>query len=271
MIANVIVILFMALLYHAQCMSIQYPIKIKSIISKLTQTTQLSLQKQMSRISIELPPGVEFGVETSSSIAKSSATPSQKNISSNREIARLLAEMFSTLSSTSVVLFPTETEANNARNLWGKTYKGKVLSIDVPDSVKGYGKLRSRKFSLEEQEQALFQTDGVYVPDDTEVLIIAGPRMKDYKKISIIHDKFDDGTLIILINPRVAACNVLLKDKDSSDVNMKYVQLIGSLFTNTFHYAPPAVATDATTDKELLLYHEINGSWSIAVKGTSKG
>ena len=55
-----------------------------------------------------------------------------------------------------------QTEANLARNLWGATFRGKVLSIDAPDA-KGYGKLRSRKFSAIEQEQALLGSDGIYV------------------------------------------------------------------------------------------------------------
>jgi hypothetical protein len=46
-------------------MSIKYPTKIKSVITKLTQCTQKALQSRKSRIQIELPPGVDYGIETS--------------------------------------------------------------------------------------------------------------------------------------------------------------------------------------------------------------
>ena len=91
--------------------------------------------------------------------------------------------MLSSFSQQIVALFPTEEEAATARSSWGALFRGQVLSIDVPDA-QGYGKLRSRRFSAAEQQQALLATDGVYVPEGTEVLLVAGLRQKDLKASS---------------------------------------------------------------------------------------
>lgn len=263
-----------------QSEDVKYPTKIKSVISKLTTNTQKSLQNRKSRIEIELPPGVEFGVETTSTKANKMESNIDRIKRSNREAARLFTEMFSILSSTTIVLFPTESEASTARNLWGSKFKGQVLSIDVP-TPKGYGKLRSRRFSAEEQEQALMATDGIYIPNGTEVLIIAGPRLKDVKKISKIHEKFGDDTLIILLNARSTSMqsktNLENKSSDNNDDNentSNTINDISNIFENVFNYAPPvikATTTLSTVDskRDLLLYHEFKGKWYLAEKPTT--
>ena len=76
--------------------------------------------------------------------------------------------MLSAFSSNIAVLFPTEEEAAVARSTWGALFRGQVLAIEAPDA-QGYGKLRSRRFSAAEQQAALLATDGVYVPEGTEV------------------------------------------------------------------------------------------------------
>jgi hypothetical protein len=188
--------------------------------------------------------------------------------------------MFSQLSSTTTVLFPSEGEASIARNLWGPTFRGKVLSIDPPESSKGYGKLRSRRFSAAEQEAALLASDGIYVPEGTEVLILAGPRAKDFKKIRRIEAKLGMATLIILINARADAVETLTaakknksaggKDKEGvegtaeTEVALSDTEWIHQTFNSIFNYAPPAV--EAGGERELLLYHEIADKWALVEK-----
>lgn len=237
-----------------------YPRNIKSIVTKLTSCTQDALRGQESRVQVELPPGAAFGVEN-----KKVQLDNDKVEQSNREIALLYCEMFKVLSGTSTVLFPTENMASTARNMWGSKFSGKVLSIDVKPS-KGMGKLRSRKFSAEEQEAALLGSDGVYVPDETELLLIVGPRIKDYKKIKKLHDKFGAGTLFVLINPYLDAALALTKTLD--DETKETVDWIDSTFVNIFTYKPPLLEG---ASKELLLYHEYKGKWLLAEKTVDKG
>lgn len=236
----------------------QYPTKIKSVLSKLTACTQRALQDRNSRIEIELPPGVDFGVEKRSKAA--GAEDDRDRIGrSNREAARLITEMFSVLGDSTVVLFPSEAEAATARNLWSKSFRGKVLSIDVP-SPKGYSNLRSRRFSAEQQEQALLATDGIYVPDGTEVLIVAGPRAKDMRKIRNMHEALGYGTLIILLNARLRAIQSTVGS--ATDVSVD----LAATFENAFHYAPPVSSSSALSGRDLLVYHEYKSKWYLAEK-----
>ena len=86
--------------------AVPYPTKIKDVVSRLTQSTQASLQSQLSRIEIELPPTADFGVESAKKGTSGSLSDQIKK--SNREAARLFTEMFSTISTTTAVVFPTE-------------------------------------------------------------------------------------------------------------------------------------------------------------------
>jgi Domain of unknown function (DUF1995) len=237
-------------------------------------------------------PGVDFGVEASAKSSRSAAANANESQSdkvkrSNREAARLFTEMFSMLGTTSVVLFPSESEASTARSIWTNTFKGQVLSIDAP-KAQGYGKLRSRRFTLQEQEQALMATDGIYVPEGTELLIIAGPRQKDMKKIRKIHERLGMDCLIILLNARAAATSASLpgnlnKNADgSASANSEESSSevwIDNTFVNVFNYSPPYLASEATkgtattlaAERELLVYHEFESKWYLAEKPKAEG
>ena len=73
-------------------MAYDYPISLKQVVTKMTKSTQNALRQRNSRMQVELPPGVDFGVE----VAKKSE--GAKDIKkSNREVARLFGEMFQLL------------------------------------------------------------------------------------------------------------------------------------------------------------------------------
>ena len=126
-------ILFVSIMIQAYCimlaMSVMYPTKIKDIVSRMTQVTQKALQNRHSRMEIELPPTADYGVESAKNPrnAASGLSTADQIKRSNRESARLFTEMFSSLSSTTAVLFPTETEASTARNLWGAAFRGMLV------------------------------------------------------------------------------------------------------------------------------------------------
>jgi hypothetical protein len=220
---------------------------------------------------VELPIVADFGVEKQSKQQAAKASMQDSIKRTNREAARLYGEMFSSLATTSVILFPSEEEASTARNIWGPTFRGKVLSIDSP-KTKGATNLMSRKYSIEEQEAALLGSDGIYVPDGTEVLVIAGPRAKDWKKIRRITDKLTDETLIVLLNSRATAASLAsTKLRGDDDSEMTVGQWISDNYEPVFHYAPPVLPEKVKTDKELLLYHEYGGNWVLAEKNKPKG
>jgi hypothetical protein len=194
-----VICMIMMIISFTESMIAKYPTTIKSVVSKMTQATQKALSSRKSRMEIELPPGVDFGVELGDKKKKNSMSDTEKVLVSNREAARLFTEMFSSIQSTTTVLFPTENAAFEARNLWSASFRGQVVSVDTPGS-KGYGKLRSRKFSLAEQEQALMAGNEIYIPDKTEVLIIPGPRIRDIKKLQKLSVKLGNDVLMLLIN-----------------------------------------------------------------------
>jgi hypothetical protein len=255
-----------------------YPVQIRSVVSKMTAACQKALEERCSRVEVELPPAVDWGVEMkkqSSSGAPSGTTGNAEKIKkSNREAARLFTEMFSMLQTTTVVLFPTELEALEARSAWS-SFKGQVLSLEASSKpAKGYSKLRSRRFTAEEQEAVLLSSDGVYIPDGCEVLIVAGPRAKDYKQLrKICLERLTDETCVINLNGRFEAVRASEGGprgaEGAEEDKHKWYE---DTFQNVFHYSPPALSDKALGARELLLYHEGPGAkWLLGEKVKKEG
>jgi hypothetical protein len=236
----------------------------------MTEVTQVALRNGCSRMEVDLPPVADFGIENSKSSGKSKPLSNTDQIAkTNRECARLFVEMFSSIQSSTVVLFPTESEAATARNLWSPLFRGEILAMDIP-KVKGFSKLNSRRFSLEEQKSALLSDDGVYIPEGTLVLIIAGPRAKDWKSIVRINNKLDDNTVVILLNSRAAATTELSNQNSVDAFNP--LNWIEDNYENVFHYAPPFVKDDGILKgRDILLYHQHNEKWSLLEREKKSG
>jgi hypothetical protein len=246
-----------------------FPVKIRNIVTKMKDATQKALKSKLSRIEVELPPAADYGVEKGGIFDNLPELEKVKR--SNREAARLFTEMFSMLSSTTVCMFTTEGEARNAKTSYGGAFRGQCLSIDGGGKgTKGFSNLRSRRFTAEEQEAALLGSDGVYVPDGTEVLVVVGPRAKDFKKIKKMHEKLGEGTLIILLNARVDAVE-LLAGKEEGELAW-----LREAFTPVFTYAPPVLVNaqgEAEEQPNMLQYHEFGPEerWYIAEINTKAG
>eukprot|EP01031_Cornospumella_fuschlensis_P043288 gene43288-52910_t len=247
-------------------MDVDYPVKVKNVVSRLTASTQKALQQRLSRIIIELPPGADFGVESrKGSMAAGTDDPVERTKRSNRESARLFTEMFSVLSTTTTVQFPTESEAAVARSVWGSKFKGQVLGVQKTAS-KGMGKtLYSQRMSKEEKEKALIGSDGIYVPEGTELLIFAGVNSKDLRRIYDVHTRLGPECLIILLNARLRSSNLNEDDADSIE------RRIEKEFVSVFHYSPPLMSPNVIGKRELLLFYELGGTtnpplWYLAEK-----
>ena len=262
-------LLAIGLLFTGSDAAAEYPVTVKSVLSRMTASVQKALENRISRLEIELPPAVDWGVEikkvSGSNMNSQASTGSlEKTKKSNREAARLFIEMFSVLSSTTVVMFPTEIEAEEARNSWASSFRGLVTSLDTPSkSAKGYSKLRSRRFTAEEQEAVLLGSDGVYVPDGTEVLILAGARIKDFKKIERMSERQGQETAILMLNGRHDAV------KASSTTPSEGASSYEQNFINVFNYCSPVIPKEI--NRELLLFHEFNGKWMLGEKTARTG
>ena len=55
---------------------------------------------------------------------------------------------------------------------------------------------------MEQEQTLLANQDGVYIPTETEVLIVVGPKRKDIKMVKTVSAQLIASTLIILLNSR---------------------------------------------------------------------
>ena len=261
--------------------TVSYPVKTSNVLTKMTQCTQQALQARTSRMEIELPPGSDFGVEASSgkqaSKRQETESSADKIRRSNREAARLVAEMFAVISAQTVALFPSEGEAADARVKWGASFRGQCYAVDSTggaSSSKAFGSnLYSKRASKQEIEQQLLSSDGIYIPDGTELVIVAGPRPKDMKKLQKMHERLGESTCVILVNARAAAEAAAAKADDNGG------DWVSAAFTSVFHYAPPllptppgpAAGSTQAPARDLLLYHEYGQPWYLAEKEKKRG
>lgn len=246
--------------------AVDYPARIKTVVSRLTASTQKALKAQLSRIIVDLPPGAEFGIESAKKSAFSkSSDPADQVRRSSREAARLFTEMFSVLGSTTVVQFPTDSEASSARSSWGGKFKGTVLATEQQAS-KGYGSnaLFSKRFTEEERKAALLGKDGIYVPDGTEVFIMVGARQQDLAKVLQLHRTVGLDCLVILLNAYLPSSHAEKGENRTLSVGEE----IDQAFERVFHYAPPKLRPEVIGKRELLLFHEMKGPWYLAEKPT---
>ncbi len=187
----------------AKLETVRFPIKVKDVVSRLTQSTQSAIQQKLSRLEIQLPPQFDLGLNERDPTVKESETTR-----TNREIARLFFEMFAVLKDTSVVIFPTEQEAKLAEQLWSKKkVDRKILYFSERIDIKSLSKAERKRYDERRMMDPNFNPD-IYltlrpdVPKNTEVLVIVSPQLKDYPAIMSLHQEFGLGTLILLVNPR---------------------------------------------------------------------
>jgi hypothetical protein len=250
-------------------MKTNYPVKIRNVVTKMKDSCQRALKDRLSRIEVELPPAADYGVSKGGVF--DNLPDAEKIKRSNMDAARLFTEMFSMLSSSTVALFTTEADARAAKTAFGRGFRGQCLSIDsAGKSAKGFSNLRSRRFTAEEQEAALMGSDGIYVPDGTEVLIIVGPRAKDFSsgKLRKIHEKLGEDTLVILLNARVDAMDILLNsEKKSDDDSSSRLDWVRESFKPVFFYTSPCIVNSqgkAEDAMDLLQYYEYGDKWYVA-------
>ena len=116
------------------------PSTIKDTIASMRQATQDALQSRQSRMDIEMPYGMSFGIEKATKDKK--LDPER----SDRELCRMYIEMFSMIEEATVVVFKTEGEADRAKKTWGPAVKkAKVLSFSGGGGSSGGGGVEAPK------------------------------------------------------------------------------------------------------------------------------
>ena len=96
------------------------PRNLKEMVEQLRGSVQNTLGSRLSRVSVEMPVGFEYGVEAQKAKRKggTKVLTADDVVRSNRELARLFVGMFEGTGLAPLVLFKSAAEAAAAKKLW---------------------------------------------------------------------------------------------------------------------------------------------------------
>lgn len=184
-------------------MATKVPTNVKETISEMRKSIQAALQAKNSRMAVELPRGADFGMEKADDVK--SATQYDGGVEkSDRELARLLVEMFQPLGESLVCTFPSDQQVKKAKSSWGDQYEGTIKTL-TPKKTKG-GKRRGKggfAAAVKEAEgaDAVGPLNGV-LPPGTEVVLAVAPSQKDVQVLEKLANEVGMGCLIMIVNGR---------------------------------------------------------------------
>jgi Domain of unknown function (DUF1995) len=195
----------------------QLPRDVKEAVTKCREATQAALQDRVSRMDVEFPVGTRFGIEKSSikkrkgqSIGDNKPTMEDLN-RSDRELARIFIEMFQPVGGDKIVVcFNDVAIANEARKQFSEdsTAVTQILSLDRRKSVKKVKKAPNMGFAAKlaaEVEDDFDESGPFRLPTKTEVAMFVAPGPKELIIIQRICESVGMGTLVILLNARLAS------------------------------------------------------------------
>ena len=200
-----------------------FPRDVKEAVSKCRAAVQTALENRLSRMDIEMPVGAKFGVEKPSnknSKQKKSEMmndgSSQSKLTyeslqtSDRELARLFVEMFQPVGGNAIsTVFMDGLSASKASKTW-KNEVGAECQIHCITksqlSSSGKKKKQTRGFAAKmaaELDESIGKP--FTLPPNCEVAIFVSPGPKELITIETIANEVGMGTLIILLNARLAS------------------------------------------------------------------
>lgn len=174
---------------------------IQGTVKQVKESLQSGLRAKLSRMEVEVPAGSDFGTENHT------FQTSSESITTDRQLARLILEMFAGNQLKSVVVFGKAVQAHDAQRVWGPTVEvSGILSIELDiRSRKGFssggsGKKRTTKTSSE-VDKSLRNVD---------LLILTSLDEDDLEKAAELVNEYGMGTLIILVNSRIQGMDTLV-------------------------------------------------------------
>ena len=195
----------------------QLPRDVKEAVTKCREATQAALQDRVSRMDIEFPVGTRFGIEkTTTKKRKGQAIGDNKPtwqdlIRSDRELARIFIEMFQPVGGENIVVCFNDVEtANEAKKQFNEdsTAAAQIMSLDRRKSVKKVKKAPNMGFAAKlaaEVEDDFDESGPFRLPTNTEVAVFVAPGPKELVIIERICESVGMGTLVILLNARLAS------------------------------------------------------------------
>jgi Domain of unknown function (DUF1995) len=243
----------------------QLPRDVKDAVAKCREATQMALQDRVSRMDIEFPVGTRFGIEKSDSKKKKGKDVDNKPTKadfdrSDRELARILIEMFQPVGGNNIVVcFNDEEVATKARTQFGtdSTAVAQIVSMNRRKRVAKVKKTPSKGFAAKlaaEIEDELDESGPFRLPDNAEVALFVAPAPKELVIIERICDSVGFGTLIILLNARLASINNFGSGSGEA------------LFRKEFQPVFTLTAASQNAAPGCLLYHVYGKNWILARK-----
>ncbi|CAM9361010.1 unnamed protein product [Phaeothamnion confervicola] len=251
------------------------PRNIKDTVSSLRKAVQAGLQSRCSRMDVELPFGARLGVEAGSK-TEDEVSPNRapgKTAGraalerSDRELARLIIEMFSPIGDNLVVAFATDAEARAAKSAWAaSSYKGKIASFDSMGKAKsaprrggvGGGKGGGGGGFAKKMEALMAEpaegVGGGLVPPETEVFVVVAPQQKELTALERVLPELGMSCLVLLLNAR-------LDQAKFSGAAQQEAYLRD--FEGVFHLSPLGREGD---ESESFVYRAFPAGWTIARK-----
>uniref|UniRef100_A0A7S2V579 DUF1995 domain-containing protein n=1 Tax=Fibrocapsa japonica TaxID=94617 RepID=A0A7S2V579_9STRA len=239
------------------------PANVKDTVTELRKSVQEALRDRCSRMHVDLPPGAVFGIENEKELSVvEQVGAGAKN---DRELARLLVEMFQPLGENLVCAFSTDKQAKQAKKAWENSfYQGKIQAL-VPkkddDLMFSRRKFKKGRKSFAAALDEEFNGDNSFassiLPKGTEVLIVVAPTPKDLNTVEKLAKEVGMGTLILLANARLYETG--FKDEEQKD-----------FFLNTFNpvYQIEIIPEpDIEKNGGLMMYRGFPKKWVIAKRG----
>ncbi len=234
------------------------PRSIKDGVNGLRFAMQRALRDRKSRAEINLPRGTPLGVEGPGA----GSANDDKFEKSDRELARLVVELFKPIIENTVVVFQQSRQARRASSIWGSEIVKTMAFEDMTSSAikrknKKDKKKSSRGFSDTEGGGASSGGAGM-LPPGTEVCIVVAPGPKELSTVKRMSETLGFDTLIIVLNtPLEQAAPYLPKDEATALL----ADFEPVFFLNVLN--DPAVKTL----DNMLLFKSYPGDWQIAQKG----
>jgi len=240
------------------------PRDVKDAVSRCRAATQEALKNRVSRMDIEFPVGTKFGVEQTPKVklAKEKGPTKDQLDQSDRELARLFVEMFQPVGGENIcVTFTTQDLADSAKSKWkgDSGASSRILAMNrrknsTPKKKASKPKGFAAKIAAEIEDDSLTGGGAFELPKNAEVALFVAPGPKELVVIDKICQEVGMGTLVILLNARLA--------KVENFGTAAAEQLFRKDFEPVFCLS--AASQDAAPD--CLMYRAYPGKWQLARK-----
>jgi hypothetical protein len=264
----------------------------KEMIASLRDSVQSSLGARLSRICVEMPVGLEFGVETSEAKAKRKGgarlVTAADVVRSNRELARLFVGMFEGTGLKPLVLFATEAEARAAAKQWDSpALEARVQAlVGAAEAARsgasaaapstgggGFGSAPSGKSAVikKKPKGGSKRPKGgavrtapplVRVPPNAEVVVVVAPGRTQLDAAREFCEASGMDKLVVVLNPRLEADGI-------GRLNRAYFSETRGDFTTAFAFLTQPLGPPGPDDKSkdpLVLWRAYPDEWVLARK-----